>query len=203
MSGKEIAKPENYGELSPEMMALTEMQRKFVQHYLVEVVVKPNGAPARAARLAGYGAKGTSSKAHENVVKQASDMLRDPTRNTKVLAAIAVESRRMLRLGHPEAVAALYAVIRDPAHKDHVRAISTVLERTDPVTTRHDIAVTHKHIDIDAEGLEELKAARSLGATRDRLVELFGSTGLDRLEAREAIEIAQRSAAAKVIEHDR
>jgi len=202
MTSKEITKPENYGELSPEMMALTPMQRSFVSHFLAEVIVKPNGAPSRAARLAGYGGKGTSSKAHTNVVKAASDMLRDPTRNTKVLAAIAVESRRMLRLGHPEAVAALYAVIRDPSHKDHVRAISTVLERTDPVTTRHDIAVTHKHVDIDAEGLEELKAARSLGATRERLVELFGSTGLDRLEAREAIEIAQRSAAAKVINHE-
>ncbi len=201
MTSKEIAKPENYGELSPEMAALTEMQRRFVSAYIAEVIIKPNGAPARAARLAGYGAKGTSSKARENVVKQASDMLRDPTRNTKVLAAIAVESRRMLRLGHPEAVAALYAVIRDPGHKDHVRAISTVLERTDPVTTRHDIAVTHKHVDVDAEGLEELKAARSLSATRERLVELFGSNGLDRLETREAIETAQRAANAKVIEH--
>jgi phage terminase small subunit len=203
MSGKEIDKRENFGDLSPAMQALTEMQRRFVQLYIAEVMVKPLGAPTRAAIAAGYGKRGTSSKArHENVVKAASDMLRDPSRNTKVLAAIAEESRRMLRLGHPEAVAALYAVIRDPSHKDHVRAISSVLDRTDPVTTRHDIAVTHKHVDVDAEALEELKAARSLGATRDRLVELFGSNGLDRLEAREAIEIAQRSAAAKVINHE-
>ena len=107
----------------------------------------------------------------------------------------------MLRVGQPVAVHALYKVIGDATHKDHIRAVAMVLDRTDPATTRHDIAVTHKHVDIDAEGLEELKAARSLGATRERLVELFGASGLERLELREARENAQRSEAARIIDH--
>jgi hypothetical protein len=42
---------------------------------------------------------------------------------------------------------------------------------------------------------------RKLGPSRDKLLELYGAKGLDRLEMLEAAEIAQRAAAAEVIEH--
>jgi hypothetical protein len=43
--------------------------------------------------------------------------------------------------------------------------------------------------------------ASHLGTAREKLLELFGPNGLDRLEALEAVENAQRASAAKVIEH--
>jgi hypothetical protein len=66
--------------------------------------------------------------------------------------------------------------------------------------TRHELGVTHRIVDPDQEALEELKAARQLGATREKLLQLFGANGLDRLEALEATEQLKRSTAAKVIQ---
>ena len=67
--------------------------------------------------------------------------------------------------------------------------------------SRHLVDVTHRTIDPDQEALEEMRAARKLGATRDKLLELYGANGLDRLEALEAIDNARRADAAKIIEH--
>ncbi len=186
-----------WNELGPCMRELSEMQSRFVHFYVAEVAVKPHGAATRAAAKAGY-----KSGSRANLSKHASDLLRDPIRSEKIIAAIAEESKKLIRVGHPEAVAALFGIIRDPTHKDHVRAIGMVLDRTDPAVSRHDLQVTHKHIDPDREALEELKALRKLGTSRDKLLELYGANGLDRLEGLEAVEQAQRSAAAKIIEHN-
>ncbi len=107
----------------------------------------------------------------------------------------------MVRVGHPEVVAAVFNLIRSPQHRDHGRAVMGLLDRLDPVQTKHSIDVTHRTIDPDQEALEELRAARKLGATREKLLELYGANGLDRLEAREAIDNARRADAAKIIEH--
>ena len=118
----------------------------------------------------------------------------------KILAAIAEESRKVIRVGHPEAVAALFSVIRDPQHRNHTRAVAAVIDRCDPIETKHSIDVTHRTIDPDREALEELKALRRLGTGRDKLLEIYGPNGLDRIEALEAIENAQRASAAKIID---
>jgi phage terminase small subunit len=176
------------------MRELTDIQRRFVRHYIAEVAVKPHGAQTRAARAAGY-------KNNKYLNRTAHDLLHDPARSERVIAAINEECRKLLRVGQPEAVAALYGVIRDPTHRDHMRAVALVLDRTDPLVTKHTIDVTHRNEDPDREGLEQLKALRKVGATREKLLELHGPNGLDRLEALEAVELAQRSTAAKVIEH--
>jgi phage terminase small subunit len=187
--------PETWGELGPAMQALTEIQRRFVRHYIVEVAIKPQGAPTRAAIAAGY-----KSKSRAAAGKLASDMLHEPTRNEKIIAAINEECRKYVRAGHPEAVAALFNVIRNPDHKDHVRAVSIVLDRTDPVVSHHDLNVTHRHIDPVREELEELAALRALGTAREKLLELYGGNGLARLERLEAAELEQRAVKAKLIE---
>ena len=97
------------------------------------------------------------------------------SRDERVIAAIAEESRKVIRVGHPEAVAALFNVIRDPAHRDHARAVDGLIDRCDPVVTKHSVDVTHRTIDPDHEALEELKALRKLGATREKLLELYGA----------------------------
>jgi hypothetical protein len=114
-------------------------------------------------------------------------------RNEKIIGAIAEEARKLLRGGAPDAVKALLNLVHSPEHKDHARGISMVLARTDPEIQQHDMHVVHKIVDADQEALEELRAARALGATREKLLELFGGNYLPRLERLEAQEV-ERSA---------
>jgi hypothetical protein len=90
--------------------------------------------------------------------------------------------------------------IRDPESKDHARFVAMALDRSDPVTTRQEIEVTHRNVDPDVEAIEELRAARQLGAPREKLLEVFGHNGLERIEALEAADAARRAREAKVID---
>ena len=54
-------------------------------------------------------------------------------RDDRMLAAVAEETRKLLRSGHPEAVKAVHAGVRNPEHKDHARFVAMVLDRSDPV----------------------------------------------------------------------
>jgi phage terminase small subunit len=187
----ELTKPETWGELGPAMKALNERQREFVRYLVTE---KPGyGALTRAYRKAGYGKNSKPA----TLSKEAHHISRDE----RIIAAVAEESRKVIRIGHPEAASALLNMIRDPGHRDHARAVMGLLDRVDPVATKHSIDVTHRTIDPDQEALEEMRAARKLGATRDKLLELYGANGLDRLEALEAVDNARRADAAKIIEH--
>jgi phage terminase small subunit len=174
------------------MRALTnDQQRAFVFHLTRE---KPRrGALVAAARKAGYCANSTPAIA----AKFAWKLSRDP----RVLAAITEESRKVLFCAFPEGANALLNLVRDPSHKEHGRALGMLLERVFPAESRHTVEVTHKTIDADQEALEELRAAKALGATREKLIELFGGNYLPRLERLEAADNAKRAEAAKVIEH--
>ena len=184
----------SWGELGPAMKALpNDRWRAFVRALVTDT--KGYGAITRAARAAGFG-KATTRPS--SLSKQAHDLSRDD----RIIAAIAEETRKVIRVGHPEAVAALFSMVRDPAHRNHARAVAMVIDRCDPVVTKHFVDVTHHHEDPDRVALEELKALRQLGATRDTLLQMFGVNGLERIEALEAVETAQRAASAKVIEHD-
>jgi hypothetical protein len=169
-----------------------DQQRAFVYHLTRE---KPRrGALVAAARKAGYCANSTPAIA----AKFAWKLSRDP----RVLAAITEESRKVLFCAFPEGANALLNLVRDPSHKEHGRALGLLLERVFPAESRHTVEVTHKTIDPDQEALEELRAARALGASREKLIELFGGNYLPRLERLEAADNAKRADAAKVIEHE-
>jgi hypothetical protein len=178
-------------EWGPAMRQLAnDQQRAFVFHLTRE---KPRrGALVAAARKAGYCANSTPAIA----AKFAWKLSRDP----RVLAAITEESRKILFCAFPEAGNALVNLIRDPGHRDHGRAIAMLLDRTFPAESRHTMEVVHKVVDPDTEALEELSALRQLGTAREKLLELFGHNGLDRLEMLEAADNARRAAQAKVID---
>jgi phage terminase small subunit len=182
---------EIWGELGPAMRVLNARHRAFVEFYLLE---KPgHGAQTNAARRAGFGTPKTSPL---NMARIASRLIR----RDDVIAAIAEEARKIVRGGAPEAAKALLNLVRNSEHKDHVRGIAMVLARTDPEVQQHDLHITHKIIDADVEALEELRALRELGTSREKLLELFGHNGLDRLEMLDAGDMARRAAAAKLIE---
>jgi phage terminase small subunit len=183
--------PPDEPEWGPAMMALpNDQQRAFVYHY-----VRSNprrGALVAAARRAGYVANSTPTQQ----AKFAWKLSRDP----RVLQAITEESRKILFCAFPEAGNALVNLIRDPDHRDHGRAIAMLLDRTFPAETKHNVEVVHKIVNPDEEALEELRALRHLNTPRDKLLELFGPNGLDRLEMLEAADQARRAAQAKVID---
>jgi len=182
------ARTEDWGQMGEAMKALpNDRWRAFVRALVADT--KGYGAVTRAARAAGFGKANTKAS---SLSKQAHQLSRDE----RIIAAIAEESRKVIRVGHPEAVTALFNLVRDPEHRDHARAVAMVIDRCDPAITKHSVDVTHRIEDPDRTALEELKALRHLGAARDKLLELFGPNGLDRLEALEAAENAQRAAQA-------
>jgi hypothetical protein len=178
---------EIWGELGPAMRKLpNDKWRAFVVAY---VTGKPGlGAITRAAKLAGFGRNGTSV----HLRKQAWMLAHDD----RMIAAIAETAKKVIRAGAPEAVNALMALVRNPEHRDHARGIAMILARTDPEVQYGVQQVVHKIEDPDEEALAELQAVRKLGASRAKLIELFGCNGLDRLEALEA----RRADKAKVID---
>ncbi|MGH6677632.1 MAG: hypothetical protein ACREDL_01520, partial [Bradyrhizobium sp.] len=184
------AKPD-WGQMSPELRALPNEAWRTFCHALV-TGPGGHGKYAAAARAAGLGKDSTTT----NIAKLAWKIAHDD----RMIAAIASESRRYLRAGHAQAVNALYMIAEDPKNPNQMRAISEILSRTDPVVSKQDISVVHKIVDPDHEALEELRALRQIGATREKLIELFGGNGLARLERLEAADMARRATEAKLIE---
>jgi hypothetical protein len=192
------ARKEDFGEPGPAMRALPNNRwRAFVEFYVLGSFTNSrknnHGAQAEAVRKAGFG----GPKTKPSILGQIGWKL---MRDDRIIAAVAEESRKLLRSGAPEAVKALLNMVRDPDHKGHERAIGMVLDRVDPLTTHQHIDVIHKHIDRDQEELEEFRAVKLLGAPREKLLELYGGNGLARIEALEAADAAQRARDAKVID---
>lgn len=184
------AKPD-WGQLGPAMRALPNDQWRVFCHELV--TGKPgHGRYARAARAAGFGKESTPTNTAKIAWKIAHD--------DRMIAAITEESRKYLRGGHPEAVAALLAMIRDSKHRDHGRAVLSLLDRVDPIVSKQTVDVTHRIVDPDQEALEELRALRQLGVSREKMIETFGGNGFARLERLEAADAARRAMEAKLIE---
>jgi hypothetical protein len=184
---------QDFGQLGEAMRALpNEKWRAFCYHLVTQ---KPgHGSLTRAARAAGFGKNSTPT----NLAKLAWRMAQDH----RVIAAVAEESKKVIRLGHPEAVAAVLNLVRNPKHRDHMRACDAVLSRADPIEShsRHNIEVLHRTLDPDREALEELRALRHLGTSREKLLTLFGANGLDRIEALETADTSRRADSARVIE---
>jgi hypothetical protein len=183
----------DYGQLGPAMRALpNDRWRAFVYHLVTGK--QGHGALTAAAHAAGFGRRSTPVTLAKLAWKLSDD--------DRMIAAIAEESRRIIRAGAPAAANALLSLIYDPGHKDHGRAIALALERFDPAATlsHHSADVVHKIVDPDVEALEELRALRQLGTPREKLLELFGTNGLDRIERLEASDQARPAATAKVIE---
>jgi phage terminase small subunit len=184
------ARRPDWGELSAAMKALNEQQQEFV--YLYVSAPPRRGSLVEAYRQAGYGEGSTPA----NQAKGAWRLRNDE----RVAAAIHEETRKIIRGAYPVAAQAWINLLHSPDHRDHGRAVMAGIDRTLPVETKHNIEVVHKTVDPDVEAVEELRALRKLGTARDKLIELFGGNGLDRIEALEAADANRRAMAAKVID---
>jgi phage terminase small subunit len=156
----------------PAMAALDDRRRAFV--LALYEIPRGHGAATQAARLAGFG---TAQSSALSMAAQASKLMHNP----RVIEALAEEDKRRIRSAAPRAIRALEMLIEDPTHKGHERAISEVLSRVHPLETRHTIDVVH-HVDHDAEAVAQLRTLRGLGVVREKLLEVFGYSGLGRYE---------------------
>ena len=132
------------------------------------------GANVTAAKMAGFGTSTTSAKCWSVI---ASRLAHDD----KILAALHEEDQKRIRASAPRAIRALTNLVEDPGHRDHVRGIGMILDRVHPLETRHTVDVVHR-VDHNAEALDHLALMKKLGVARDKLVEMFGFSGLDRYE---------------------
>ena len=146
--------------------------RAFVAFYLMEAPRR--GAQTNACRRAGFG-KPTSS---DNFFQRYANKLMSDER---IQRAILAEAKKTLRGAAPEAVNALLNVIRDPKHRDHIRGVDMLLSRTDAVETH--ASITH-YIEVDhhREALDQLALMKRLGVAHEKLIEMFGYSGLGRYE---------------------
>jgi hypothetical protein len=144
-------------ELGPAMLALpNDRWRKFAR--ALASGPQGHGKLVRAYRLSGFHA------APRNAAREAHTMSRDD----RVIAAVAEESKKFLRVGHPEAVSALYGMVRDPKHRDHARAVAMVLDRTDPTTQEIHVVKTDMTGAAMIERIKEL--AKVLGINAEQLL---------------------------------
>lgn len=138
----------------PAMAALpTDKQRSFVIGLFM--APKRAGRLLYAVRTAGYGTE-TSTNNALNVT--ASRLMSDE----RIQRAIAEESQKRLRGLSPDVIGAIEALVNNPKHKDHGRALAMVLDRVDPMQTTHNVNVTdnrtgsHLAIKQVIERIEEL-----------------------------------------------
>lgn len=164
-------------EFGPKMQACSERERQFVMHYLL--ICAEDGRPnaSEAARRAGYADAGKDStsirvRAHTLIHRE------------RVKEAIAeVGKREFVGLLFP-AIFAARRLIEKPDHPDHAGMVKATLaslglgERT-AIDLNVSGSVTVNHTDAAIEDLRRLKA---LGVPRDKLVEMYGFSGLDRYE---------------------
>jgi hypothetical protein len=186
----DTAEQETWGELGEAMRQLSARERNFV-------VALVTGKPGYGAQVRAYRASGLRCVKPSTQSKEASKLVHKP----KIIAAIAEEAKKIIRgVGYAEATAAVLNMVRDPSHREHGRAVAAILDRVDPTVTKQSIDVVHRHQNADQEALEELRAARELGATREKLLALFGGNGLARLERLDVADLERRSEKAKVID---
>jgi hypothetical protein len=185
----------DWGKYGPAMRSLSEQHRRFVLALATDpaTLASPTryGAHTRAARAAGY--KESNSA---NLGKMAYQLAHDE----RIKLAVQELARTRIEHAAPLIAERYIGLLQDVSSPHHGRAVMAGVERLAPTVTTQKIDVTHRIVDPDVEALEELRALRQLGTSREKLLTLFGHNGLDRIEALEAADTSRRADSAKVIE---
>lgn len=159
-------------ELGPKMQLCSPRERRFVWHYLK--LGAQHGMGAEAARQAGYSDASSAAKV------TAHDLLQ----RERVLSALDEVGRKAFRSLMVPAVLAAAKLIEDRKHPDHSRAVLSVLSRLGLVERSGvDVQVTGEiklnHTD---EAIDTLRMFKEMGVPREKLVEMYGYSGLERYE---------------------
>lgn len=171
MTAKDAAEQESFG---PAMQACREDEREFVIHAI-------QGKPyAECARLAGWGKPDSSAATMARIGFRISH-------RPRVIDAIIEEGKKVARTAVPKAAQAVNQILDNQHHKDRARTALAILERVDPTVQRQEIEVTHT-INHEQEAIEQLRTLKALNVAHEKLIEIFGSFGLERLEKKLQLE---------------
>lgn len=168
------------------MQALPERERKFVWFYLTNEG-PPNGA--QAARDAGYSdaSEGAKVRAHMLLHRE------------RVILALEEVGKKAFRGLLGPAIKATAALIADSKHSDHAKTVSATLSRLGlveksgvDVTVSGELTVNHTD-----QALNDLRTLVGLGVAEEKLIEIFGFSGLSRYRK---MLVEQEARAPKLIE---
>lgn len=144
----------------PKMAALTERQR----NYVIALLMAGDDNHTRAAAAAGY-----SQGSEIGLRVTAHRLAHDP----KIIEAMKEEGDRRMNAASVMAISELCKIARNEMHKDQIKAISMILNRTGfHERTEHKVTVEHKS---EPEQIERLKQfARILGLDAKQLLGAAG-----------------------------
>jgi hypothetical protein len=158
-------------ELGPKMLACSEGERRFVIAY----VFADDGNATEAARLAGY-------VDNENgAIRRRGHLLSHRPRVREAIEEMARVKFRALLVPTINATAAL---IKNDKHPDHAGTVKSMLSRLGLAErTGVDVnlsgEVTVNHTD---QAIDDLRKLKALGLPREKLLGIFGFSGLERYE---------------------
>ena len=165
------------------MQACSEMERKFVWFY----VTNNDDNATQAARDAGYSDPGPHSAA---IRVQAHALLH----RDRVIDAIEEVGRKAFRSLLIPSIRATRALIEKPTHPDHAGTVHKTLSRLGYVErTGVDVNVSGEvSVNHTDTALNDLRALMELQVPREKLIEVFGFSGLSRYEKMLAEQDARR-----------
>ena len=171
----------------PAMAKLTEKQRR----YVLAMAADPLGNPTRWVKIAGY------ERSTDGGFRVAAFRLAHDKRIEA--AAREVAQMHLNTFGPLLGIGVMIRIARDKNHPKQLAAAEALADRTgfhatQEVRVSGEVVVNHT----DA-ALEQLRIFRDLGVPREKLVELFGFSGLSRYER--MLEEADGKRPMKVIEH--
>jgi hypothetical protein len=163
--------------LMPDMSDLPEAVRKLRDERWRRFTwgyVFGGGEGAAAARFAGYSDVKEACKVRAHGLLQRDD----------IQAAIKALTGKYLFSLAPKAILRLGEILDNPKHAKHTKAIEMVLDRTGhgaqtDVNVNVSGELTVNHTD---QALSDLRALLELGVAREKLIEVFGFSGLSRYE---------------------
>ena len=158
-------------DFGPLMLACLPKERAFI------LALLEGATHAQAARDAGYGnEEGTTSPA--SFARIAHRTLTRP----RVVDALMEQMKVSVRSLAPEVMRTLRDTLNGGDATQRAKVALNLLERYQPTTQRIDAHHTVEIVDHRKDALEQLRAAKMLGASREKLIEVFGFSGLPMLE---------------------
>jgi len=166
--------PDDWSEFGPKVQSLRDRERKFVWAYLINSMTQVGANGAQSARDAGYSDSSEGAKVRAHHLLHRMDV-------QEAIQELAARELRGLAL---PAIAALASILRKADHPDRQKVALSVLSRLGMgeqsalnLNVSGEIRINHT----DA-ALEDLRRLLELGVPREKLVETFGYSGLERYE---------------------
>jgi hypothetical protein len=139
-------------QFGPKMSALPEKRRALV------IALFDDDAPALGRGLLVYAARKANFGSPTSSTKSLGVIAGRIVHDDDVQEAIKEHSHRVMRAIPPEAIRALKAIIADPKHRDHMRAIDAVLNRSDPLQTISTVKIQDERPEAIAQATEKVLA---------------------------------------------